>query len=94
MGPQCLLSSTGPVVRELDINCRNNLFGPGNRANSTIGRAMRLVLMNACAAIPGLFDRSVLGIQASSAFASPKTSRGFTGTRCTWSEALPWTRAQ
>ena len=60
-GAAVLAIVNGPAVRELDINCRNNLFGPGNRANSTIGRAMRLVLMNACAAIPGLFDRSVLG---------------------------------
>jgi hypothetical protein len=45
----------------LGINSRNNLFGPGNRANATIGRAIRLILMNACASIPGLFDRSVIG---------------------------------
>ena len=51
----------GPVLRDLDINRRNNLFGPGNRANSTIGRSVRLILMNACASIPGLFDRSILG---------------------------------
>src|SRR2546430_10669518 len=51
----------GPVVEHLQINCRNNLFGPGNRANATIGRAIRLVLMNSCGAIPGLFDRSCLG---------------------------------
>ena len=51
----------GPVTQELNINARNNLFGPGNRANATIGRAVRLILMNACAAIPGVFDRSVIG---------------------------------
>ncbi len=51
----------GPITRELNINARNNLFGPGNRANATIGRAIRLILMNACAAIPGVFDRSVIG---------------------------------
>ena len=49
------------MVEELQINCRNNLFGPGNRANATIGRAVRLVLMNTCGAIPGLFDRTALG---------------------------------
>jgi hypothetical protein len=40
-----------------------NLVGPsaGNRANASIGRAVRLVLMNTCGAIPGLFDRSCLG---------------------------------
>ena len=54
----------GPIARELQINCRNNLFGPGHRANATIGRAIRLILMNACASIPGLFDRSILGESA------------------------------
>lgn len=60
-GSGILVVVTGPVVEPLQINCRNNLFGPGNRANATIGRAIRLVLMNTCAAIPGLFDRSCLG---------------------------------
>ena len=60
-GAGILLIVNGPIVSELGINCRNNLFGPGNRANSTIGRAIRLILMNACASIPGVFDRSILG---------------------------------
>lgn len=60
-GSGILAVVNGPIARELNINARNNLFGPGNRANATIGRAMRLILMNACAAIPGLFDRSILG---------------------------------
>ena len=60
-GAGILVIVNGPVVRELGINARNNLFGPGNRANATIGRSIRLVLINACAAIPGLFDRSILG---------------------------------
>ena len=60
-GAGILVIVNGPVARELDINARNNLFGPGNRANATIGRSIRLILMNACAAIPGLFDRSILG---------------------------------
>ena len=62
MGGSAILSIVnGPIAKELDINSRNNLFGPGNRANATIGRAVRLILMNACAAIPGVFDRSVIG---------------------------------
>ena len=60
-GAGILAIINGPIIQELDINCRNNLFGPGNRANSTIGRSIRLILMNACASIPGLFDRSILG---------------------------------
>ena len=60
-GPAVLVIVNGPIVEELGINCRNNVFGPGDRANATIGRSIRLILMNACASIPGLFDRSVLG---------------------------------
>ena len=60
-GAAVLVIVNGPVTRQLKINARNNLFGPGNRANATIGRAIRLILMNACAAVPGLFDRSVIG---------------------------------
>jgi hypothetical protein len=60
-GSAILVIANGPVVDELQINCGSNLFGPGNRANATIGRAVRLVLMNTCGAIPGLFDRSTLG---------------------------------
>ena len=62
MGGSSILSIVnGPIAKDLNINARNNLFGPGNRANATIGRAVRLILMNACAAIPGVFDRSVIG---------------------------------
>ena len=60
-GAAVLVIVNGPVAERLSINSRNNLFGPGNRANATIGRAIRLILMNACAAVPGLFDRSVIG---------------------------------
>ena len=62
MGGSAILSIVnGPIAKELNINSRNNLFGPGNRANATSGRAGRVILMNACAAIPGVFDRSVIG---------------------------------
>lgn len=60
-GSAILVIVNGPIAQELGINSRANLYGPGNRANATIGRAIRLILMNACAAIPGLFDRSVIG---------------------------------
>ena len=60
-GAAVLCIVNGPVREQIGLNSRNNLFGPGNRANGTIGRSIRLILMNACAAIPGLFDRSVIG---------------------------------
>jgi hypothetical protein len=35
-GAGILLVVNGPIVDALGINCRNNLFGPGNRANATM----------------------------------------------------------
>jgi hypothetical protein len=56
-----LVIVNGPVVRELDINCGHNAFGPGWPANATIGRAIRLTLLNIGGAIPGLGDMSTFG---------------------------------
>ncbi len=56
-----LLIVNGPVTRELDINAGPNVFGPGWRANATIGRAVRLILLNIGGATPGVLDRSTLG---------------------------------
>ncbi len=43
----------GPVRRRLHMNTRGNVLGPGNRANSTIGRAVRLTIVNSLGAVPG-----------------------------------------
>ena len=51
----------GPIARELNINCGDNLFGPGWRANAAIGRAIRLIMRNVIGTLPGLLDRSSLG---------------------------------
>lgn len=51
----------GPVRNEIGLNCGGNLFGPGNRANATIGRAIRLILRNCIGAIPGVLDMSTQG---------------------------------
>src|SRR3989440_2529207 len=60
-GTAPLLIINGPVVQQLNINSGVNCFGPGVRANATIGRAMRLILMNVCGSIPGVLDKSCLG---------------------------------
>ncbi len=60
-GAGMLLIVSGPIARELDVNCGDNLFGPGWRSNLTIGRAVRLVMRNVCGSIPGLLDRGTLG---------------------------------
>jgi len=55
-----LIIVNGPVVERLRINCGRGLFGPGWRANATIGRALRLVLVNVGGAGPGV-DASQTG---------------------------------
>ena len=93
-GAATLVIVNGPIVQELGINARNNLFGPGNRANSTIGRAMRLILMNACAAIPGCTTAASSATPASSATASPRPRRKPIGHPCTWNGTFLRSRAR
>ena len=56
-----LLIVNGPIREALRINSGYNVFGQGWRANATIGRALRLVLMNIGGGIPGLTDQSTFG---------------------------------
>ena len=51
----------GPVRQRLDINCGAGVFGPGWRANATIGRALRLVWLNVGGARPGAISMSTFG---------------------------------
>ena len=55
-----LIIVNGPIVERLRINCGRGLFGPGWRANATIGRALRLILVNVGGAGPGV-DASQTG---------------------------------
>jgi len=56
-----LLLVNGPIRKEIGLNCTDNLLSPGNRANSTIGRAMRLILINVFEQRPGMLDRGCMG---------------------------------
>ena len=58
----------GPIAGRLGINARYGAFGPGARANATIGRAIRLCLLNIGGARPGILDRSTQGQAAKYAF--------------------------
>jgi hypothetical protein len=60
-GPTIVILVNGPIVRKLGINATSNLFGPGVRANATIGRALRLVLLNCLRYRPGVSDCATLG---------------------------------
>lgn len=57
--PMVLVS--GPIAERLGINSGYGVFGPGFRANATIGRALRLIMLNIGGARPGVLDRSTQG---------------------------------
>lgn len=56
-----LVIVNGPVRERLRMNWGSGLFGPCNRANATIGRAVRLMLLNLGGARPGVLDLSTHG---------------------------------
>jgi hypothetical protein len=56
-----LLVVNGPIAREIGMNGGCNAFGSGNRANATIGRALRLSMLNVGGGWPGDLDKSTLG---------------------------------
>jgi hypothetical protein len=51
----------GPIRGAIGMNSTNNVLGNGNRANATIGRTARLVIVNVLSGAPGRLDRSTLG---------------------------------
>ena len=63
-----LLVVNGPIARALGLNAGYNAFGQGARANVTIGRAVRLILMNVGGGLPGTGDRATQGSPAKLAY--------------------------
>ena len=59
-----LIVVNGPIVQAIGLNAGYNAFGQGFRANVTIGRAVRLVLMNVGGGLPGTGDRATQGTPA------------------------------
>jgi hypothetical protein len=54
----------GPVSREVGINSGVGCLGPGNLVNATIGRAIRLCMLNIAGAVPGVGDHATHGSPA------------------------------
>jgi hypothetical protein len=75
-GSAPLLIVSGPYADEIGMNADVNLFGPGNRANSTIGRATRLILRNVFQMIPGISDKSTQGNPGKYSFCIAERARG------------------
>ena len=61
MGAAILTVVSGPIARELKLNSGVSAFGPGHRANATIGRAIQLVRSNVTGAVAGELDKATLG---------------------------------
>jgi len=59
-----LVLVSGPLAQELGIHGGAACLGPGFPANMTIGRAVNLVLINTCRAVPGHSDLACLSSQA------------------------------
>jgi hypothetical protein len=59
VGPIVIVN--GPVRRQIGMNSGINVLGQGNRANSTIGRALQLVIRNVGGGRPGGVDRAAHG---------------------------------
>ena len=79
MGAAPVLVVNGPIRQRIGMNMKLAALGNGNRANATIGRALRLVVRNLGGAKPGGVDRSTLS--------SPLK---FTLCFAEWQEGSPW----
>jgi hypothetical protein len=75
-GSAPLLIVSGEYADSIGMNADVNLFGPGNRANATIGRATRLILRNVFQMIPGISDKSTQGNPGKYSFCIAERSRG------------------
>ncbi len=58
----------GEIARTAGFNAGIGAFGPGNRANATVGRAVRLVLLHVAGARPGSGDAATHGQPAKYTF--------------------------
>jgi hypothetical protein len=59
--PWPMVVVSGPVVNAIGMHHGRYVFGSGNRANATIGRAISLLLWNCCELRPDAIQRGDLG---------------------------------
>ena len=74
VGPVLIVN--GPIRHRIGMNSGKNVFGQGNRANSTIGRALALVIRNVGGGRPGEVDRAALGNPGKLSFCFPEDEEG------------------
>jgi hypothetical protein len=79
MGASPVIVVNGPIRERIGMNMKLGVLGQGNRANATIGRAVRLAIRNIGGARPGGTERSTLG-----------NPMKFTMCFAEWEERNPW----
>ena len=79
MGASPVIVVNGPIRQRIGMNMGMSALGQGNRANATIGRAVRLVVRNVGGARPGETERSTLG-----------NPMKYTMCFAEWEERNPW----
>jgi AhpC/TSA family len=67
-----LIVVNGPVRHAIGMNSGMGALGPGNRANLTIGRSLRLLIELTGGGMPGTLDRSTLGHMGKIGFCIPE----------------------
>jgi hypothetical protein len=67
-GPVPLIIVNGPIRNQIGVNCAGSVFGPGFRANATIGRALRLIIMNVIGLKPHELDQATQSTPAKYTF--------------------------
>jgi hypothetical protein len=67
-GAHPLIVVNGPIRDQLGMNSRGNVFGPGFRPNATIGRAIRLIILNVLGVRPHDLDQTTQGSPAKYTF--------------------------
>ena len=74
VGP--ILIVNGPLASQIGMNSGINVLGHGNRANSSIGRAVQLVVRNMGGGAPGGVDRATLGHMGKQGFCFAEDEAG------------------
>ena len=78
-----LMIVNGPYAQKIGVHGGNGCFGPGFRANASIGRAIRLMLLNLGGGIPGCrFGDCFLNATALYRVLDGKHESAARGTRC------------
>lgn len=76
MGAGPVIIVNGPIRREIGMNSGMNVLGQGNRANSTIGRALQLTIRNVGGGRPGEVDRGMQGQPGKVGLCFPEDEEG------------------